>query len=135
MAFDGKRQATCLDAVSYGHAVDGNGKSLEKNTRMLLDQTNSMPLGRFMAIEHDIDSALARAVRAAGSQSEFGRLIGRRQSTVSLWLKRNTPLPAEHIEAVQHLVPKEELRPDLPWGDKVPMLSEIRPIPTIDPAS
>ncbi|GAA3708377.1 hypothetical protein GCM10022268_17130 [Sphingomonas cynarae] len=88
-----------------------------------------------MAIEHDIDSALARAVRAAGSQSEFGRLIGRRQSTVSLWLKRNTPLPAEHIEAVEHLVPKEELRPDLPWGDKTSTPLATRWALTTDPTS
>lgn len=67
-----------------------------------------------MAIEHESDSALAQAVRAAGSQSAFGRLVGKRQSTVREWLKADR-LPAEHVLVVEAatLVAKELLRPDL----------------------
>lgn len=103
---------------------------------MLLDPSNGMPLDRQMAIEHEIDSALARAVIAAGSQSAFGRLIGRRQSTVSLWLKNGTPLPTKYIETVEFEtgIPKQELRPDLPWGDKASTPPALTPLPTIDPA-
>jgi DNA-binding transcriptional regulator YdaS (Cro superfamily) len=70
-----------------------------------------------MALEHESDSALARAVREMKSQSAFARLIGRPQSTISLWLKNGTPLPAEYLERVSEatLIPVEELRPDLPW--------------------
>lgn len=74
-----------------------------------------------MALEHESESALARAVRAVGSQSEFGRLIERRQSTVSEWLKKEAPLPAEYVLRVQKRLEelgvtdltKHELRPDL----------------------
>ena len=68
-----------------------------------------------MALEHDSDSALARAVVAAGSQSEFGRIIGKRQSVVSDWLKRGVLLPAKYVEVVELAtgVSKYELRPDL----------------------
>lgn len=68
-----------------------------------------------MAIEHESDSALARAVRAAGSQSAFGRMIGRRQSTIAEWLKGAKPLPAEFVLAVEAGtgVSKHELRPDI----------------------
>ena len=66
-----------------------------------------------MALEHRIDTALAKAVRIAGSQSAFGRLVGRPQSTVREWLKRE--LPAEFCRSVEAAtgVPKEELRPDI----------------------
>lgn len=89
-----------------------------------------------MAIEHEIDSALARAVVAAKSQSAFARIIGRRQSTVSSWLKNGTPLPVEYLEVVSRvtLIPVEELRPDLPW-DKAspPSLPPISPIDEVAP--
>lgn len=67
-----------------------------------------------MALEHDSDSPLALAVRKAGSQSAFGRLLGTRQSTVRDWLLANR-LPAEHVLLVEREtgVPKEELRPDI----------------------
>jgi len=67
-----------------------------------------------MAIEHESDTALAQAVRAAGSQSAFGRLVGKRQSTVREWLITDR-LPAEHVLAIEAAtgVPKEQLRPDI----------------------
>lgn len=74
-----------------------------------------------MAFEHESGSALARAVREVGSQSEFGRLIERRQSTVSEWLKKEAPLPAEYVLKVEKKLKelgitdltRHELRPDL----------------------
>lgn len=68
-----------------------------------------------MAIEHESDTALAKAVRAAGSQSAFGRLIGRRQSTIRQWLMERKPLPAEDVLLVEREtgIPKEVLRPDI----------------------
>jgi DNA-binding transcriptional regulator YdaS (Cro superfamily) len=68
-----------------------------------------------MAVEHDSDSALADAVRRAGSQSAFARLINRKQSTVFSWLSRNHPLPAELVLTVEHAtgVSRHDLRPDI----------------------
>lgn len=67
-----------------------------------------------MALEHESDSALAMAVRAAGSQSAFGRLVEKRQSTVREWLKADR-LPGEYVLAIEAAtgVAKEKLRPDL----------------------
>ena len=67
-----------------------------------------------MALEHQSDSALARAVRAAGSQSAFGRLVEKRQSTVREWLKADR-LPGEYVLAIEAAtgISKEQLRPDL----------------------
>ncbi|MDF0489186.1 YdaS family helix-turn-helix protein [Sphingomonas sp. H39-1-10] len=68
-----------------------------------------------MAVEHKSDSALARAVRIAGSQSAFARLIGRAQQTVYDWLSNDKPLPAEHVLNVEARtgISRHELRPDL----------------------
>jgi len=68
-----------------------------------------------MALEHDHESQLARAIRLAGSQSAFGRLIGKRQSVVHDWLKRGLPLPAEHVLAVEAAtgISRYDLRPDV----------------------
>ncbi|WP_277600093.1 MULTISPECIES: YdaS family helix-turn-helix protein [Sphingomonas] len=74
-------------------------------------------------MELSLDTPLARAVRVAGSQSSFGRMIGRRQSTVNHWLKYNRPLPAEHVLRVEELtgVSRTLLRPDIyPEGLDVP---------------
>jgi len=68
-----------------------------------------------MGIEQSLNPPLALAVRLAGSQSAFGRSIGRRQSTVSHWLKHNRPLPAEYVLHVETTfgVPRSVLRPDI----------------------
>lgn len=68
-----------------------------------------------MALEHDSDSALAAAVRKAGSQSAFGRLIGKRQSVVNDWLREDRPLPAEYVRQVEQElgISRHELRPDI----------------------
>jgi len=68
-----------------------------------------------MAIEHDLDSGLAKAVRMAGSQSAFGRIIGKRQSVVYDWFRRDVALPAELVRQVEQAtgLSKHTLRPDL----------------------
>lgn len=67
-----------------------------------------------MAIEHETDSALAEAVRKVGSQSAFGRLIKKRQSTVREWLMADR-LPGEYVLAIEAAtgVSKHRLRPDV----------------------
>lgn len=67
-----------------------------------------------MALEHESDSILAQAVRAAGSQSAFGRLVGKRQSVISSWLKagrvsHNDVLLVEAKTGIS----RHDLRPDL----------------------
>lgn len=68
-----------------------------------------------MGIESSIDTPLAQAVRIAGSQSAFGRMIGRSQASVHDWLRKKMPLPAEHVLKVEAEtgVSRHDLRPDL----------------------
>lgn len=68
-----------------------------------------------MALEHESSSALAEAVRKAGSQSAFGRLIGKRQSVVHDWLRDDKPLPAELVLKVEQELglSRHDLRPDI----------------------
>lgn len=68
-----------------------------------------------MALEHDSDSVLAIAVRKAGSQSAFGRLIDKRQSVIHDWLRDGKPLPAEHVLAIEAAtgISRHDLRPDI----------------------
>ena len=77
-----------------------------------------------MALEHDSDSPLALAVRKAGSQTAFGRLIGKRQSVINDWLRLEKPLPVEDVETVSRSlnIPAHQLRPDLAhlFTDPVP---------------
>jgi len=78
-----------------------------------------------MALEHESDTALARAVRAAGSQSAFGRLIGKRQSVINGWLDRGELLPSKFVETIEEAtgISRYDLRPDLAHlfsGDAAP---------------
>lgn len=68
-----------------------------------------------MALEHDSDSALALAVRKAGSQTAFGKLIGKGQSVIHDWLRDEKPLPAEYVLTVEAElgISKHALRPDI----------------------
>jgi DNA-binding transcriptional regulator YdaS (Cro superfamily) len=68
-----------------------------------------------MALQDDLDSALAKAVRIAGSQVAFAALIGKRQSTVQEWLAKGRPLPAEYVRQIEAAlgIPRHELRPDI----------------------
>jgi DNA-binding transcriptional regulator YdaS (Cro superfamily) len=81
---------------------------------MSIDKPNEPSLPRAMALEHESESALALAVRSAGSQSAFGRLVNKRQSTVREWLKADR-LPGEYVLAIEAAtgIAKEQLRPDL----------------------
>lgn len=68
-----------------------------------------------MSLEHRVKSVLAEAVRAAGNQTAFGRLIGKRQSSVREWLVNDRPLPAEHVLKVEEAtgISRHRLRPDI----------------------
>ncbi|WP_309660056.1 MULTISPECIES: YdaS family helix-turn-helix protein [unclassified Sphingomonas] len=68
-----------------------------------------------MALEHRLESVFASAVQKAGSQSAFGRIIGKRQSVVHDWLRRGVPLPAEHVLKVEAAtgISRYDLRPDI----------------------
>ena len=73
-----------------------------------------------MALEHDSESALAAAVRAAGSQSAFARVLSTpdnlvRQSTVREWLLTHQRLPAEYVLRAEAAtgVSRHDLRPDI----------------------
>lgn len=72
-----------------------------------------MPLD--MAIHHYQDSALAKAIRAVGSQTAFANLLGKRQSVVSGWLLRGTRLPAEYVLTIEAAtgISRHDLRPDI----------------------
>ncbi len=68
-----------------------------------------------MTVRVSSESALTRAIDQAGSQSAFARLLGVAQQTVSDWVNKRRPLPAEHVLLVEREtgVPKEQLRPDI----------------------
>jgi DNA-binding transcriptional regulator YdaS (Cro superfamily) len=80
-------------------------------------------------------TALKAAVTEAGSQSALARLLGVTQRAVWRWVTEGKPLPAQHVEKCEFEtgVPKEQLRPDLPW-DKAPLPS-LPTIATIDEAA
>jgi DNA-binding transcriptional regulator YdaS (Cro superfamily) len=67
-----------------------------------------------MPLEHDLDTDLARAVRDAGSQSAFGRLVGKRQSTIREWLLADK-VPPESVLKVEEAtgISRHRLRPDV----------------------
>lgn len=75
-----------------------------------------------MGYETHSTTPLAEAVRRAGSQSAFARMIGKRQSTVSDWLRLERPIPAELAIAVEREtgVSRHVLRPDIYPVDKQP---------------
>lgn len=68
-----------------------------------------------MAIQDDLDTPLAKAVRILGGQTALGRLIDVDQSTVHDWLRDDRPLPAEHLIVVCEATGLQAiyLRPDL----------------------
>ena len=67
-----------------------------------------------MAIEHELDSDLAKAVCEAGSQSAFGRLVGRRQSTIREWLLSGKVAPEAVLELEAKTgISRHRLRPDV----------------------
>lgn len=76
-----------------------------------------------MALQDELDSGLALAVRAAGSQVAFAAVIGKRQSTIQTWLANGKELPAEYVLEVERKlgISRHDLRPDLyPREERVP---------------
>lgn len=67
-----------------------------------------------MALEHDLGTELAAAVRKVGSQSAFGRLVGKRQSTIREWLMTDKVAP-ESVLKVEEVtgISRHRLRPDV----------------------
>jgi DNA-binding transcriptional regulator YdaS (Cro superfamily) len=61
------------------------------------------------------NKALIKAIKAAGSQSELARRIGKYPQLVQDWVSKNRPVPAKWVLQVEKAsgVAKEELRPDL----------------------
>ena len=69
-----------------------------------------------MALEHESDSAIARAVRAAKSQSAFGRIVGKPQPSVHRWLRQGQmPADDKMVIKVEEAtgVSRHDLRPDI----------------------
>ena len=94
-----------------------------------------MALAVCMALEHDTDSAIARAVRKAGSQSAFGRIVGKTQSSVRQWLLAGQ-MPADDglvlVVERETGVSRHELRPDIYPHD--PAAPAQRDLGTMEPA-
>lgn len=88
-----------------------------------------MLLASSMALEHESDSALARAVRVAKSQSAFGRLIGKPQSTISFWLSQRRALPGDYVLTVERQtgISRHDLRPDLYPREEVEAATGMEP--------
>jgi DNA-binding transcriptional regulator YdaS (Cro superfamily) len=64
-------------------------------------------------------SALQRAIDHAGGQTQLARLLGIRQSLVSMWKTRGR-VPAEYCPRIERAtagqVRCEDLRPDVEWA-------------------
>ncbi len=74
-----------------------------------------------MGIEADLESTLARAVRAVGSQSAYARLTKQTQGNVHRALATDSAVRPQDVQVVSAAtsIPKEVLRPDL-YGDLQP---------------
>lgn len=68
-----------------------------------------------MALQDDLDTPLASAVRLIGGQSATARLLSVDQSTVHEWLRSGRALPAEHVLTVEKAtgISRHDLRPDI----------------------
>jgi DNA-binding transcriptional regulator YdaS (Cro superfamily) len=68
-----------------------------------------------MGIEANLKTPLAQAVRTVGSQSAYGRLVGRSQASIYERLRDGKPVDAEDVLLVEREtgIPKEVLRPDI----------------------
>ena len=77
-----------------------------------------------MGIEAHLESPLAEAVRRAGGQSAFARVVGLSQGYIHTLLRKELPLPADNevvlkAEAATG-VSKHDLRPDIYPRDPAP---------------
>ena len=75
-----------------------------------------------MALEHTLDTPLAKAVVEAKSQSAFARLIGRSQSYVHGLLRDGKDLRPKEAQIVEKAygIPKEDLCPEAYPRDPAP---------------
>lgn len=82
-----------------------------------------------MVLHCQSDSALAQAIRKAGSQVAFGRIVGKRQSVIHDWLRKGRPLPSELVFAVEAAtgISRHDLRPDI-YPREAPQPSPETPI-------
>jgi DNA-binding transcriptional regulator YdaS (Cro superfamily) len=80
-----------------------------------------------MGIEANIATPLAEAVRRAGSQSAFARIIGRSQTYVYQLLQSGRPLGAECVLLAEAGtgVSRFDLRPDLYQRNNAPPVSMV----------
>lgn len=71
---------------------------------------------------HPAFPILERAIASVGSQAAMGRLCGVSQPAVSLWVRRQKALPAEHVLKVEAAtgISRHDLRPDLYPRDTTP---------------
>lgn len=62
-------------------------------------------------------SPLAKAIDHCGSQAALAAKIGVKQQSVSLWLTKSKPVPAEYVLPIERAtsgsVSRHELRPDI----------------------
>lgn len=84
----------------------------------------------------DSETALDRAIAAAGSQSALARKLGVSQNAVSRWQRGLSPLPAEHVQAVEAAtgISRHELRPDIYPHDPAPPAPTTRDLGAMEPA-
>lgn len=68
-----------------------------------------------MGIESRVNTPLAEAVRKVGSQSAFGRLVGKSQTSVFEALRDDRPLWPESVLKVEEVtgISRHRLRPDV----------------------
>lgn len=87
-----------------------------------------------LAARHTMQSALKRAIEAAGSQSAFARICGCTQGNIWQLVKRGGHLPAQYVLRVEAStgVSRHDLRPDLypPYALATPA-SEARTVTCI----
>lgn len=60
-------------------------------------------------------AALRTAIARAGSQTALARACGLTQPAISLWIKRNKPVPADYVLSIEAAtgVSRHLLRPDI----------------------
>jgi hypothetical protein len=82
-----------------------------------------------MGIESTIDTPLAAAVRAVGSQSAYARLVKRSQSSIYERLRAGKPVDDVDVLLVERKtgIPKEVLRPDLYPEDPATLRTSLEP--------
>ncbi|MEM6907193.1 MAG: YdaS family helix-turn-helix protein [Pseudomonadota bacterium] len=67
-----------------------------------------------MALQDDLDTPLAAAVRKAGSQSAYARIVGRSQPAIYEALRKRKQIELEDVPEIEEKlgIPRHEQRPD-----------------------